>query len=137
MGVAIRYTTSIVGVTPEQLEGFFVGWPNPPSSGCLRTILTNSSHFVLALDGSRVVGFVNALSDGVLYAFVPLLEVLPDYQKQGIGRHLVRHLLQEIGDIYAVDLLCDENVRPFYGKLGFAPGTAMLKRNYKAQCGKT
>ena len=29
----IRYAKSTDGVTPEQLGGFFEGWPSPPSPG--------------------------------------------------------------------------------------------------------
>lgn len=28
---SVRYTESIEGLTPEKLQGFFVGWPNKPS----------------------------------------------------------------------------------------------------------
>ena len=34
-------------------------------------------------DAGRVVGFVTAISDGVLSAYIPLLEVLPEYQGAG------------------------------------------------------
>ena len=119
--MAIKYTSSIVGVTPADLDGFFVGWPNPPSTETLREILTGSSHFVIARDDENVVGFVNALSDGVLYAFVPMLEVLPEYQRKGIGRELVRLILLDLGELYAIDLVCNDNLKLFYGDLGFCP----------------
>ena len=79
------YTSSLEGITPEQLEGFFFGWPNPPSPRTHPRILKGSSHVVLGLDGERVVGFVNAISDGVLSAYIPLLEVRPPYQGRGVG----------------------------------------------------
>jgi len=44
----------------------------------------------LALDDNQVVGFVNSLSDGLKFAFIPMLEVLPDYKKQGIGSNLLK-----------------------------------------------
>lgn len=134
--MAIKYTTSIVGITPADLSGFFVGWPNPPTEETLREILTGSSHFVIAKDEDRVIGFINALSDGVLYAFVPMLEVIPEYQRKGIGRELVRLMLLELGELYAIDLVCNDNLKLFYGELGFSPMTAMIKRNYSVQCGK-
>lgn len=114
----IEYTTDLVGVEPEQLEGFFVDWPKPPSAERHLEILRGSSHVVLAKDGARVVGFVTAISDGVLSAYIPLLEVLPDYQGRGIGTELVRLLLARLGDLYMIDLSCDEDVVPFYERLG-------------------
>lgn len=37
----------------------------------------------------HVLGYLNMISDGVLTAFIPLLEVLPEYQGEGIGSELV------------------------------------------------
>jgi ribosomal protein S18 acetylase RimI-like enzyme len=67
-----------------------------------------------------VVGFVTAISDGVLSAYIPLLEVLPEYQGRGIGAELVRRLLDRLGGLYMVDLCCDEDVVGFYERLGLA-----------------
>ncbi|CAN5189789.1 hypothetical protein BH18ACT12_BH18ACT12_03640 [soil metagenome] len=80
-------------------------------------MLRGSSQVVLACDGTRVVGFVPAISDGVLSAYLPLLEVLPEYQGRGIGRELVRRVLAALGGLYMVDLVCDEDVVPFYERL--------------------
>ena len=114
----IEYTTSLEGVTPDHLEGFFVGWPSPPSSERHLDLLRGSAHVVLAKDGDRVIGFVTAISDGVLSAYIPLLEVVPDFQGRGIGSELVRQLLDRLGHLYMVDVICDENVVPFYGRFG-------------------
>jgi ribosomal protein S18 acetylase RimI-like enzyme len=114
----IEYTTDLGALAPEHLDGFFVGWPKPPSPERHLAILRGSSHVVLARDGVRVVGFVTAISDGVISAYIPLLEVLPEYQGRGIGAELVRRLLAEVGDLYMVDLCCDEEVVPFYERLG-------------------
>ena len=104
----MRYLTAVDDITPNQLRGFFVGWPNPPSPQTHLAILRRSDAVVLAVDDEtgQVVGFINALSDGVLNAFIPLLEVLPAYQGRGIGSELVQRLMAQLGDIYAVDLLC-------------------------------
>jgi ribosomal protein S18 acetylase RimI-like enzyme len=114
----IEYVTDAAGVRPEQLRGFFVGWPKPPSPERHLEILRGSSHLVLARDCERFVGFITAVSDGVISAYIPLLEVLPEYQGRGIGAELVRRLLAELGDLYMVDLCCDEDVVAFYERLG-------------------
>ena len=48
-------------------------------------ILRGSDRALLAPPATtgRLVGFVTAITDGVLSAFIPLLEVLPEYQGQG------------------------------------------------------
>lgn len=134
----ITYTASLDGITANKLNGFFVGWPNPPNPETHLRILQGSTHFILAMDDAtgNVVGFINAISDGVLNAFIPLLEVLPAYQHQGIGAELVRQMLDKLRNLYAIDLLCDSDLQPFYQRFGMRPYTAMLYRNYDRQSGE-
>ena len=129
----ISYHDDALRLAELALDGFFVGWPNPPSPARHRELLAASDHVVLAVDGRRVVGFVTALSDGVLSAYVPLLEVLSDYQGRGIGSELVRRMLAQLGDLYMVDLACDEELVPFYERLGLQRvGAAVGRRNRAA-----
>lgn len=135
----IRYTDSLDSIDSCHLDGgFFVGWPNPPAAETHLRMLRGSAHVWLALDDETgdVVGFVNAISDGVLAAYVPLLEVLPDYQGRGIGRALMRRMLETLSGIYMVDLLCDAELQSYYERLGMRRATGMLVRNYAAQAGK-
>lgn len=132
----LSFATSTDGIRPDQLIGFFEGWPNPPSPERHLDLLNGSTHVVLALDEGRVVGFATAISDGVLSAYVPLLEVLPAWRRKGLGRALVERLLIEVGEIYMVDLVCDPDLEPFYASLGFQPNRAMIRRNYRRQAGR-
>ena len=131
----IRYVTELEGVGPGELGGFFVGWPSPPSPERHLDILKGSHLFVLALDDAtgRVVGFVNVISDGVLSAYLPLLEVLPAYQGRGIGRELVERVIALCDELYMLDLTCDPDLVVFYEHLGFTRVTAMARRNYTRQ----
>ncbi len=133
----ITYTTSLEGITPDNLRGFFVGWPQPPTPETHLRLLRGSSQVVLALDDTTgsVVGFITAVSDGVLSAYIPLLEVLPAYQHQGIGGELVRRLLDDLRHLYMIDLVCDPDMQPFYERFGLRSYHAMLKRNYDRQAG--
>lgn len=134
----IRYQRTVDGIVPEQLEGgFFEGWPNRPDPETHLALLRGSTHVVVAFDESTemVVGFVNAVSDGVLSAFVPLLEVLPTYRGRGLGSDLVRELLDEIGDLYSIDVVCDPDLEAFYRHLGMQPSFGMAIRNYEKQSG--
>ena len=100
-------------------------------------ILEASAHFVLAVDdqAKHVVGFVTALSDGVCCAYIPNLEVLPTYQNNGIGGELLRRIVNELGGIYAIDLLCDPELQSYYDRQGFNRGVSMYQRNYANQSG--
>lgn len=129
----VEYRESVVALTADSLRGFFVGWPHPPSAERLLELLRSSTYAVVAVDGERVVGFVTAISDGVLSAYVPLLEVLPDYQGRGIGSELARRVLARLEALYMVDLACDEELVPFYERLGLMRvGVAMGIRNREA-----
>ena len=124
------YTTDVAELTPADLEGFFVGWPSPPSPERHLEILRGSDHVVLAREGDEgpIVGFVTAISDGILSAFIPLLEVLPSRQGHGIGSELVRRMLAELDGFYMVDLVCDATLEPFYRRLGLTAMTGMGRR---------
>ncbi len=119
------------------MQGFFEGWPQAPDSETHLRILRNSQYIVLAVDESngQVVGFINAISDGILSAYIPLLEVKSSHRKQGIGHELVRRMQEELQGMYMLDLLCDPGLVPFYESLGFHPTQGMAYRNYNAQRG--
>ena len=131
------YQTNIDDLTPHQFQGFFVGWPSHPEPSTLLRILENSYAVALAVDEDtgRVIGLANALSDGVLSAYIPLLEVLPPWQGQGIGAHLIELLREQLDHLYMIDLVCDAELEAFYRPLGFQPWTAMILRNYDNQRG--
>jgi ribosomal protein S18 acetylase RimI-like enzyme len=134
----IQYTSRTDDLTPSQLTGFFEGWPNPPSPETHLEILRGSYRVMLAVDTDtdRVVGFVNAISDGVLAAYIPLLEVLPEYRGRGIGSELVRRLQALLEGLYMVDLVCNPELESYYTRLGFAPLLAMIRRDFDAQSGR-
>jgi len=133
MNMTVQYVDSLDGITAAMLEGFFEGWPDPPTPENHLRLLRGSAHVVLAMDDGRVVGFVNAISDGVMSAYIPLLEVLPTYKGQGIGRELVQRMFTRLEHLYMVDVMCDADIVPFYEKLGMTPGTGAMLRNYERQ----
>jgi ribosomal protein S18 acetylase RimI-like enzyme len=121
------------------LKGFFVEfYPKKPSPEKLHEILEKSAYRILAIDTgqNKVVGFINAISDHTLAAYIPLLEVLPDYQKRGIGRELVERMRKKLENYYMIDLCCDERRAKFYSKLGMKKALAMVIRNFQNQDGK-
>jgi ribosomal protein S18 acetylase RimI-like enzyme len=112
---------ALADLTADDLRGgFFEGWPNPPTPAVHLAHLQGAEVAILAIDGDTgaVVGFVTAVGDGVLAAFIPLLEVLPAYRGRGIGSELMRRLLARLSVRYSVDLVCDPDLVPFYEALG-------------------
>jgi GNAT superfamily N-acetyltransferase len=64
----------------------------------------------------------------MLSGFIPHLEVLPAYQRQGIGQTLMTRLLDRLGHLPNVDLLCDPDVGPFSEHFGMKPVGGMTLR---------
>jgi len=133
----IHYTDTCAGVQPERLSGFFEGWPNPPTPETHLRILQASSQLVLAVEPpDHVVGFATAISDGVLFAYISLLEVLPSHRRRGIGTQLVRQLLRQLEGLYSINLHCDPELQPFYESLGMRALGGMSILDYSAQAGR-
>jgi ribosomal protein S18 acetylase RimI-like enzyme len=129
---AVDYRDDLDGITADQLRGgFFEGWPSPPTPDGHLTHLRGCETVLLAVDraGGDVVGFVSVLGDGGTVGFISLLEVLPAWRGRGIGTELMRRVLERYRDRYAVDLVCDDDVVPFYERLGGTAGRAVLWRN--------
>ena len=131
----IEYTNNLDKITENMLIGFFVGWPNPPSPAAHMKVLKGSYCVWLAIDteSNRVVGFVNAISDGVMAAYIPLIEILPEYQGKGVGIGLMERMLCSLKDLYMVDLLCDKDLQKYYTRFGMKETTGALLRNYERQ----
>ena len=134
----IEYTKDLSSINEDMLAGFFVNWSNPPNSTTHMKILTASYCSFVAVDKdiNKVVGFINAISDSILSAYIPLLEVLPEYQGLGIGSELAKCMLEELSDLYMIDICHDVELTKYYARFGALPGNASLFRNYNAQSGK-
>lgn len=111
------------------VDNYFDGWPKKPSQDCFNRVLTGSGIVLVAEEDGEVVGFIAGLTDGALYAFVTLLEVIPSHRGKGIGTNLVRQFAAESKNLYACDLICDPELVPFYERAGFTRYTAMITRN--------
>jgi len=134
----IVYTDSIANITADNLHGFFDSWPNSPSPESHLKLLSNSDEIVLAVDDEtgNVIGFITAISDGILSAYISLLEVLPAYQGRGVGSELTGRMLEKLCELYMVDLICDVELQPFYARFGMKPASGMVVRNYERQGGR-
>jgi ribosomal protein S18 acetylase RimI-like enzyme len=133
----IEYHADLEKISAPDLAGFFVGWARRPTPETHLRLLRGSDYFYVATHAgsSRVLGYVTAISDGVLAAYIAHLEVLPDVQDRGIGTELVRRILLRLDDLYMVDLICDDDLRGFYERLGMRPWGGMIKRSYERQAG--
>jgi GNAT superfamily N-acetyltransferase len=130
-GVMIRYASSLEGISSNMLSGFFAGWRNPPTPDVHLKLLQGSDVVELAVDAEmdRVVGYATGLTDHILTLYISYLEVLPGYQRQGIGTELLRRIMKGCEGLYATSVHCDAPLQTFYSRLGMRPlgGMAILR----------
>lgn len=133
----ITYSTDKTDLAGLEVTGFFEGWPNKPDKNVLWKSIENADYIVLAIDAekNKLAGYITALSDDVLAAYIPFLEVEKNYQHKGIGHMLVSKLLEQLNHLYMIDLVCDKELASFYSEAGFESWQAMIKRNYANQSG--
>ena len=99
-----------------------VGWTNYTNQPqMLSRALSHSLAIYLARYGEEIVGLVRLIGDGFSSVFVQDLIVLPTYQRQGIGSHLMKKSLADYKDTYQVQLATEqtEKTLEFYRSLGF------------------
>ena len=99
-----------------------VGWTNyTHQTQMLEQALSHSLAVYMALDGDAVVGLIRLVGDGFSSVFVQDLIVLPSYQRQGIGRSLMKEALEDYKDAYQVQLVTEETEKNvgFYRSMGF------------------
>jgi GNAT superfamily N-acetyltransferase len=127
----IEYRDTADAIDLPQLARLFesVGWHNRARDPeRLARKVKGSMYTVLALEGDKLVGVAQAISDGSFHAYVSSVAVLPEYQRAGIGREMVRHLLDGRPHVTFV-LHADPPVHPFYLRCGFRPAVDMLRRD--------
>jgi ribosomal protein S18 acetylase RimI-like enzyme len=100
-----------------------VGWSSAQYPVKLEQAMAHSFCVYTAWENEELIGLVNCISDGSMYAYIPYLLVHPSRQFQGVGSLLLQQLLQHLKnlDIYRIVLLSEKETQSFYEKLGFSP----------------
>ena len=89
------------------------------------TALNNSIYKVCAYDGDTPVGMGRIVGDGAVIAYIQDLVVIPEYQKQGVGRMIIEKLIAYVkennpeGNEIMLCLMCAKGRENFYLKHGF------------------
>ena len=83
-----------------------------------KRMMANTSRTVVAVDGSRIVGFARALCDEVSNGYISMVGVAADKRGQGIGCELVRQLVKEDAGITWV-LRAGRGSSGFWESMGF------------------
>ena len=87
--------------------------------------LNNAFHITTVRDNGRAIGMIRVLSDGSYANFITDVMVIPEYQKQGIGRELMRRTVEfmkstlEPGETIVLYLMSAIGKEEFYKQFGF------------------
>lgn len=96
----------------------------PPDS--LRTVFSNSMFKCFIYSDSRLVGAGRAIADGLDCAYIADVAVHPDFQRRGLGRAIIRRLVEMAKGHKKIILYANPGTEGFYLGLGFLPmATAM------------
>jgi len=127
--VNIKYK-SIKEFQQKELQDLFlsVEWISGKYPEKLVVAMKNSDTVFSAWDGERLIGLINALDDGIMTVYIHFLLVNPKYQGKGIGKELLRRIIDKYSEYLRIVLIADEEETGFYQNSGFelASGTKAM-----------
>jgi N-acetylglutamate synthase-like GNAT family acetyltransferase len=117
----ITYQTGIVPKTEEVIDLYNSSGIKRPTANYERTsrMYSNANLIITAWHGEQLVGVARSLTDFCYCCYLSDLAVRMEYQKQGIGRELIRLTQVAIGEQTMLLLLSAPNAMDYYPKLGF------------------
>ncbi len=92
-----------------------------------KMMLDNSDRTIVAVDGSRIVGFARALCDEVSNGYISMVAVAPNVRRQGIGSELICQLTKDDHDITWV-LRAGRGSDGFWKKIGFKTSEIAMEK---------
>ena len=104
----------------EELSGLYRRAPlgdKPP--GALRTVFGNSRYVCFVYAGGALIGAGRALADGLDCAYIADVAVDPDHQGRGLGRAIIRRLVDMAEGHRKVILYANPGTERVYEDLGF------------------
>ncbi|WP_455675615.1 GNAT family N-acetyltransferase [Pradoshia sp.] len=105
----------------KELERLFlsVEWSSGHFPDKLVVAMKNFNTVYSAWDGSKLVGMVCAMDDGIMNAYVHYLLVDPDYHGKTIGRTLVNMVKEKYKDYLRIIVVAYDDELHFYEACGF------------------
>ena len=105
-----------------------VGWGHRVGDpGKFKKMMENTGRAVVALEGSRVVGFARALCDEVSNGYISMVAVAADVRGRGVGGELVRRLVGNDAGITWV-LRAGRGSSGFWEQMGFKRSEIAMER---------
>lgn len=81
----------------------------------------NSLKVLAAFDGNKLIGIIRAVGDGFTIVFIQDILVIPSEQRKGIGKALVKAMINLYPKVRQIELATDIDPKTigFYKSLGF------------------
>lgn len=118
--MTIRWTQSIDAIDWNDLSELYRIAPlGTKSADWLKTAYSNSMFKCLAFDGDQVVAAGRAVADGVDCSYLCDVVVHPAHQGAGLGKTLIRKLIDLSRGHRKIILYAVPGREPFYEKFGF------------------
>ncbi|HDX9711278.1 TPA: GNAT family N-acetyltransferase [Bacillus cereus] len=119
---SIRYTSK----HPTDFNGLLslyesLGWNSLKLTvNELERMCKQSWYAIYVFDDKRLVGMGRVISDGVITGIICGVSVLPKYQSSGIGKEIVKRLIQHCEQNKVIpQLMCVEKLQSYYESIGF------------------
>ncbi len=106
-------------INPKDIKYIYnkVDWWPQRTIEDIGKILNENCYAVWSDD--KIIGFLRYVTDGEFRAYIEDMVILPDYQREGLGQLLLEESLKDFEDIDVISLFCEEELIPFYEKVGF------------------
>lgn len=96
----------------------------------LEQMCKQSWHVIYVFDDKKLVGMGRVISDGVITGIICGVGVLPKYQSSGIGKEIVKRLIQHCEHNKVIpQLMCVENLQSYYESIGFEAFSIGMKKH--------
>ena len=92
----------------------------------LKIAFSNSMYKCFVYGETKLIGVGRAIADGVDVSYLCDVAVHPEYQRRGIGKQIVRKLLEFSTGYNKILLFTSMGKEPFYSKLGFDKMTTAM-----------
>jgi GNAT superfamily N-acetyltransferase len=86
---------------------------------CIKAMLSHANLLCTAWDGEKLVGVARSVTDFEYCCYLSDLAVDEAYQKQGIGRELIRLTQSKLGSKAKIILLAAPKADGYYPRIGF------------------
>ncbi|MEA1011129.1 GNAT family N-acetyltransferase [Bacillus cereus] len=98
----------------------------------LERMCKQSWHAIYVFDDKRLVGMGRVISDGVITGIICGVGVFPKYQSSGIGKEIVKRLIQHCEQHKVIpQLMCVEKLQPYYESIGFEAFSIGMTKHIK------